>query len=500
MKKPNVKLTLIIITIILSAITQCISINARALNPGNTNDASMASYYAVKIGDVENTAKATPAIAKGYYQYNGNNSYSENGLIVGRGVVNILFVANCWSDGSYKWLNDAHTKIQVCFGGKKFIFTDGSRYYTSNGKKKPLTVAFATKVKPKANYRNSTGGGGRDITDSRYINIYNASDKAFFERSLIDSGLHDKIVEVPDRIFSAQYLNVPMCMLLAEGFIVSGANTGLDNGETVMYIPQNMYRKASLSFSSSNKITAGSTMTVNYRDQFNSLPADIRKIAVKNYNAATLKSKPFQTKFKGKSNTTAAKAAKAEKKYAAIKYYGDQTTTHGVDISFAMAPTSRDSLYGLFNTLGLPRDFADWMYKNGINGDWQYEYNQKKVQSYKSSNGKTYKYVLGRLEGISKIQLFYTVNILVPGHPAMPGEYFEGAFYKSSAAGNLTEDAPAKDLGTREDFYLNYQLPNDVRTKMGLPKISGNVSTWTQWKKAYNGDKKGLIKSAYKMM
>lgn len=499
MKNPIMKLTTMIIAIILIAIEPCNITNAIALEP-EKRDASMASYYAVKIGDVENTAKATPAIAKGYYQYNGNNSYSENGLIVGRGVVNILFVANCWSDGSYKWLNDAHTKIQVCFGGKKFIFTDGSRYYTSNGKKKPLTVAFATKVKPKANYRNSTGGGGRDITDIRYINIYNASDKAFFERSLIDSGLHDKIVEVPDRIFSAQYLNVPMCMLLAEGFIVSGANTGLDNGETVMYIPQNMYRKASLSFSSSNKITAGSTMTVNYRDQFNSLPADIRKIAVKNYNAATLKSKPFQTKFKGKSNTTATKAAKAAKEYASVKYYGDQTTSHGVDISFAMAATSRDYLYDLFKVLGLPQDFAKWLHSNGINGDWQYEYNQKKVQAYKASNGKTYKYVLGRLEGISRIQQFYTVNILVPDHPAMPGEYFMGAFYKYSHAGNLTANPPARDLGTREDFWLNYELPNDVRVKMGLPKLSNNVSTWTQWKKAYNGNKKGLIKSTFKVM
>lgn len=492
--------TLLTTTNVAAATTQAsiaFSKNATALEP-EKRDASMASYYAVKIGDVENCAKATPAIAKGYYQYNGNNTYSKNGLLVDRGVVNILFVANCWKDGSYKWLNNAHTKIQVCFGGKTFVFTDGSRYYTSNGKKKPLTVAFGTKTKPKANHQSAVSDGGSDITDSRYVNILKASDLTFFQRNLIDSGLHDKIIEVPDRIFSAQYLNVPMCMLLAEGFIVSGANTGLDNGETVMYIPCDKYRKASLSFSN-NKITAGSTMTINYRDQFNALPADIRKIAVKNYNAATLQSKPFQTKFKGKSNTTAAKAAKAEKKYAAIKYYGDQTTTHGVDISFAMAPTSRDSLYGLFDTLGLPRDFADWMYKNGINGDWQYEYNQKKVQSYKSSNGKTYKYVLGRLEGISKIQLFYTVNILVPGHLAMPGEYFMGAFYKYSHAGNLVDNPSAKDLGTREDFWLNYELPNDIRKKMGLPKISGNVNTWTQWKKAYNGDKKGLIKSTFKV-
>lgn len=497
MKKPNVKLTLIIITIILSAITQCISINARALNPGNTNDASMASYYAVKVGDVENRAVATPAISKGYYQYNLNNSYSKDGLAVHRGVVNILFVANCWKDGSAKWLNSSHTKLQVCFGGKTFVFTDGSYYYTSNGKKKPLTVAFATLKKPKATNVRTTGGDG--ITDSRYTSIMNASDHIFDQRSFIDSGLHDKVVEVKDRIFSTQYMNVPMCMLLNEGFIVGGARSGIDEGETVMYIPCDKYRKAKLSFSN-NKITAGSVITVNYRDQFNSLPSDIRKIAVENYNVATLQSKPFQTKFKGKSNTTVAKAKKAAKEYASVKYYGDQTTTHGVDISFAMASSSRDYLYDLFKTLGLPQDFAKWMYTNGINGDWQYEYNQKKVQSYKSSNGKTYKYVLGRLAHISGIEQYYTVNILVPGHPAMPGEYFMGAYYTISNSSNLAFDAPYKDLGTREDFWLNYELPNNVRAEMGLPKLSGNVSTWTQWKKAYNGDKKGLIKSAYKMM
>lgn len=493
------KLTLIIITIILSAITQCISINAKALNPRDARDASMASYYAVKIGDVRNAANATPAVAKGYYQYNPNNSYSKDGLLVDRSVVNILFVANCWKDGSAKWLNSSHTKLQVCFGGKTFVFVDGSYYYTSNGKKKPLTVAFGTKTKPKASHLNSMGGGGRDITDSRYINIINSSDRIFDQRSFIDSGLHDKVVEVKDRIFSAQYLNVPVCMLLNEGFIVGGASSGLDEGETVMYIPQNQYRKAKLAFSS-DKITAGSALTVDYRNKFNSLPSDIRKIAVKNYKAASLQSKPFQTKFSGKSNTTAAKAKKAAKQYASVKYYGDKTTTHGVDISFAMAATSRDSLYGLFETLGLPKDFAKWMYTNGINGSWQYEYCQKKVQSYKANNGKTYKYVLGRLNDISRVEQYYTVNILVPGHPAMPGEYFMGAFYTFSNAGELVDDAPFKEIGTREDFWLNYERPNDVRTKMGLPKISGNVSTWAQWRKAYTGDKKGLIKSTFKVM
>lgn len=454
-------------------------------------------YYAVKIGDVENRSKATPEIAKGYYQYNGNNTYSKDGLAVHRGVVNILFVANCWSDGSYKWLNAAHTKIQVCFGGKEFVFTDGSQYYLSNGKRKPLTVAFATKAKPQADHQNSIGEGGSDITDSRYINIWKASDKAFFYRDLIDTGLHDEIVEVPDRVFSSKYLNVPLCMLIAEGFIASGANVGLDSGETVMYIPRDKYRKASLSFNDSNKIAEGSTLTVNYRDQFNSLPADIRKIAVRNYNAATLQKKPFQTKFKGKSYTTAAKAAKVAKTTVNFRYYGDTTTTHGVDISFIMDCGQRNGLYEDFSVLGLPQDFARHLYTDGINGDWQYEYCQKLVQSYTADNGETYKYVLGRLEGISGIQQYYTINILVPGHPAMPGEYFLGAFYKYSHAGNLTANPSAKDLGTREDFFLSYELPNNARVKMGLPKIKGNVNTWAQWRKAYSGNKKGLVKSAY---
>lgn len=452
-------------------------------------------YYAVKIGDTCNSASVAASIAKGYYQYNPNNSYSKDGLKVDRSVVNILFVANCWSDGSYKWLNDSHTRIQVCFNGKTFIFSDGSYYYTSNGKKKPLTVAFGTKTKPKANDPRDLGGYG--ITDSRYLNIMNATDHVFDQRSFIDSGLHDMAIEIKDRIFSCQYLNVPISMLLNEGFIAAGAITGLDEGEVVMYIPRDKYRKASLSFNDSNKIAEGSTLTVNYRDQFNSLPADIRKIAARNYNAAALQKKPFQTKFSKKSYTTAAKAKEAEKNRVAFRYYGNKTTSHGVDISFIMDAGQREGLYSLFSTLGLPEDFAKHLYTDGINGDWQYEYTQKMVRSYKAESGETYKYVLGRLEGISNIQEYYTINILVPGHPAMPGEYFEGAFYKYSHAGNLTANPPAKDLGTREDFFLNYELPNNVRVKFGLPKIKGNVNTWAQWRKAYSGNKQGLIKSAY---
>jgi len=74
--------------------------NATALEP-EKRDASMASYNAVKIGDTRNSASVAASIAKGYYQYNTNNSYSKDGLKVDRSVVNILFVANCWSDGNH---------------------------------------------------------------------------------------------------------------------------------------------------------------------------------------------------------------------------------------------------------------------------------------------------------------------------------------------------------------------------------------------------------------
>lgn len=178
MKKNLIKKILCVaMSITILATTNVAAITQPALQTPTTRDASTASYYAIKIGDVENWATTTPAIAKGYYQYKPNNAYDKDGLEVNRSVVNILFVANCWADGSYKWLNDAHTKIQVSFGGKTFVFTDGSYYYTSNGTKKPLTVAFATKTKPKANQHTAYGGQG--ITDSRYKNILNASDHVF---------------------------------------------------------------------------------------------------------------------------------------------------------------------------------------------------------------------------------------------------------------------------------------------------------------------------------
>ena len=455
-------------------------------------------YYAVKIGDMSCGTDTLERATRGYYQYLSNDTYLPQVLNVKRSVVNILFVANLFKDGSYKWLDAKHKKIQVKFSGKTFVFTDGSMYYTSDGKKKPLTVCFCTNKMPQ-HKTDWTGQYQEGITDPTYIKLrekWMTGDFMYVERDLIDSGLH-KPLEIRDRIFSTKYLNVPLCMLINEGFIANDAGDGLDCAEAVLYIPREQYKKQEFGFNSENKISSNSVMTVNYNKQFNRLPSDIRKIAVNNYNKATLQKKPFQTKFKKRSYTTAAKAKKVAKTTINFKYYGDEATTHGVDISFIMDCGQRDGLYEDFSALGLPQDFAKHLYTDGINGDWQYEYCQKLVQSYTADNGETYKYVLGRLEGISGIQQYYTINILVPDHPAMVGEYFLGAYYRYSHANNLVDNSPSREVGTREDFFLNYELPNNARAKMGLPKIKGNVNTWAQWRKAYSSNKKGLVKSAY---
>ena len=241
-------------------------------------------------------------------------------------------------------------------------------------------------------------------------------------------------------------------------------------------------------------------MNLKFTEQFNSLPIDIRKIAVNNYKKSTATDLPFGTFFSGKSWTTKEKAESLSK--SSVIYYGKDRTIHGIDISFALDDSYNYQIFDIIEKLGLPEDFAQHLYDTVLSyNDW-YELNQKMTYAFTSSNGNTYKYYLGRSDVAGQYgDNSSVINILVPDHPAMAGEHFMGGYYyliSSSCKGLGKETAIiGSNYGYRDDFFLGYELPNNVRVNLGMKKIKGNVKTWSQWRKAYNNNPSKLIKTTF---